>query len=114
MSRGIKWNVAKPTWVDGIRFASQAESKRYSALRLLERAGVIHSLEVQPVFPLDVVNPRTGEVIQVGIYKADFRYVETAHDWPVVEDVKGMKTVVYRLKKRMVEGQYGITITEIR
>jgi len=111
VSRGIKWNIAKPTWVEGIRFASKAEAKRYQQLRLLERAGAISGLEVQPCYPLEAVNPLNGEVTPVGVYKADFRYQENGR--PVVEDVKGMRTVVYRLKKRIVEGQYGITITEV-
>jgi len=47
----------------------------------------------------------------VGVYKADFRYREQSRI--VVEDVKGMSTVVYRLKKRLVEAQYGIRIQEL-
>jgi hypothetical protein len=31
----------------------------------------------------------------------------------VVEDVKGMRTPMYRWKKKHVEAQYGITITEV-
>jgi len=31
----------------------------------------------------------------------------------VVEDVKGVKTPVYRLKKKLVEALHGITIQEI-
>ena len=112
MSRGIKWNIAKPTWVDGIKFASKAEAKRYQQLRLLEHAGAISGLEVQPCYPLEAVNPLNGEVTPVGVYKADFRYQENG--LVKVEDVKGMRTVVYRLKKRMVEGQYGIQIQEIK
>lgn len=120
MSRqGIKWNVAKPTWVDGIRFASKAEARRYGELKLRERAEDIRELEIQPVFPLEVVNPSNGEVTQVGVYKADFRYRQMGlhpsfRSRMVVEDVKGMSTVVYRLKKRMVEAQYGIQILETR
>jgi hypothetical protein len=112
MSRGIKWNIAKPTWIDGIKFASKAEAKRYQQLRLLERAGAISGLEVQPCYPLEAVNPFNGEVTPVGVYKADFRYLD-GERW-VVEDVKGMRTVIYRFKKRMVEAQYGIRIQEIR
>lgn len=119
MSRGIKWNVAKPTWVDGIRFSSKAEAKRYGELKLLERAEAIRELEIQPAFPLEIVNPLNGEVTQVGVYKADFRYRQMGlhpsfRSQVVVEDVKGMSTVVYRLKKRIVEALYGIKIQEIR
>lgn len=103
---------AKPTWADGIRFASKAEAKRYLDLKLLERAGAISGLEVQPCYPIEAVNPSNGEVTPVGVYKADFRYLERGR--LVVEDVKGMRTVVYRLKKRLVEAIYGIQIQEIR
>lgn len=103
---------AKATVVDGIRFASMAEAKRYGELKLSLKAKRIAHLECQPVFPL-IVNG-----VKVGKYVADFRYVVPAWDYEeptiVVEDVKGMKTPMYRLKKKIVEAQYGITITEIR
>jgi hypothetical protein len=40
------------TIVDGITFASKKEAKRYSELKLLERAGMITDLELQPAFNL--------------------------------------------------------------
>ena len=52
MSRGIKWNIAKPTWLDGIRFSSKAEAKRYAELKLLQKAGEVMGLNVQPPFPI--------------------------------------------------------------
>lgn len=112
MSRGIKWGIAKPVWIDGIRFASKAEARRYAQLQLLLRAGAIANLELQPTFPIEVMNPTNGEMTQVGVYKGDFRYVERGVT--VIEDVKGMRTVVYRLKKRLVEAIYGIRIQEVR
>lgn len=111
--RGIKWGIAKPTWSDGIRFASKAEAKRYANLKLLEKAGEVRQLEVQPAFPLDVINPANGEVISVGVYKADFRYLDRAGR-TVIEDVKGMRTVVYKLKRKLVEALYGVQIVEVR
>ena len=36
------------TEVDGILFASKKEARRYSELKLLERAGEIAHLELQP------------------------------------------------------------------
>jgi hypothetical protein len=98
---------AIPTMVDGIKFASKREANRYRELRLLERAGEIHELTLQPVFPLTA-----GEGITVGKYLGDFRYY-TREGELVVEDVKGMRTPVYRLKKRIVEACYGIQIREI-
>lgn len=107
---------AKRTTVDGITFASKAEARHYAELKLREKAGEIKDLELQPKFPLMV--PRRGhggpwdrEV--VGHYIADFRYREGPTGVLRVVDVKGMKTPVYRLKKKMVEAIYGITITEV-
>ena len=96
---------AVPETVGGIRFASKKEARRASELKLLERAGQIRNLELQPRYDI-VVNG-----INCGFYKADFRYFEG--NKAVVEDAKGFKTQVYSLKKRLVEALYGITITEV-
>ena len=100
---------AIPTVVDGIRFASKAEAKHYGELKILEAAGDIKDLELQPEYPI-IVNG-----IRVAIYRADFRYMDrTKHGViQVIEDVKGMRTPVYKLKKKLVEALYGITITEV-
>lgn len=108
-----KYN-AKTTMVDGMRFASQSEATRYRMLLLVgEYSGQIRNLELQPRFPL-VVNG-----VKVGTYVADFRYEELVKSgWPtdswvdVVEDVKGMKTPIYRLKAKLLLALYGITIRE--
>ena len=99
---------AKPTIVDGIRFASQAEARRYGHLKMLERAGTICDLELQPRFPL-IVNH-----VKVATYVADFRYRFPGVSVPVVEDVKGVQTPVYKLKKKMLLAQDGVIITEVR
>ncbi len=111
--RGHKYG-AIPTTVEGIRFQSKAEAHRYLELRLLEKAGEIKGLELQPSFPIHVAHHRGGELTQVCVYKADFRYREGPRGLLKVEDVKGVCTPVYKLKKKMVEAQYGIQITEIR
>jgi hypothetical protein len=119
--RGIKWGVAKPEWVDGIRFASKSEGRRYRELKLRERAGEIACLELQPEFPIEVLNPANGEAILCGVYRADFRYRQKEIDeggfsgrWRlVIEDVKGMRTPIYKLKKKLVEALYGIRIVEV-
>lgn len=105
---------AKPTVVDGIRFASQKEARRYGELKVLERIGAIVSLVLQPEYTLNVrchVGP--GVDSEIGVYKSDFAYVDCAHGQIVVEDVKGFKTPLYRWKKKHVEAQYGIRIVEI-
>ena len=111
MSRS-KYN-AKPTVAEGIRFASQKEGRRYAELRLLEHAGEIRDLRVQPRFPLWA---HTGVVsddpIKIGEYRGDFAY-EDRKGQTVVEDVKGFKTPLYKWKRKHVMAQYGITISEI-
>lgn len=103
-----KYHAVKVT-VDNIVFDSKAEAARYHELKLMEKAGLIEALELQPAYVLTV---RNGERdVSVGLYRADFRYWQGGD--VVVEDVKGMKTPVYQLKKKMVEAIYGIKIHEI-
>jgi hypothetical protein len=99
-----KYHAIK-TEIDGRVFASRAEGRRYSELCLLEKAGEIENLECQPVFQI-FVNQK-----HICNYLADFKY--TNHGVTIIEDVKGLKTPVYRLKKKLVEAQFGIIITEI-
>jgi hypothetical protein len=103
---------AKPQVINGIRFASQKEGKRYLELRLLERAGQIRGLTLQVPLALSAGNDKRTSI---GKYVADFVYEEFVEDhWRrVVEDVKGFKTPLYRWKKKHVEIQYGIQIREI-
>lgn len=121
MSRRPSKYGAIRTTIDGVTFASKAEAKRYRELKILERAGEIFDLELQPKFP--IYASVHGRIRHCGdkpicTYVADFRYREGAETVIggrlVVEDVKGMKTPVYRLKKKLVEAQYGIQIQEIR
>ncbi len=85
------------TEVNGIIFDSRKESKRYGELLLLQRAGQIRGLELQPVFKL-MVNG-----VLVCKYLADFCYFE--NNARVVEDVKSgpTKTPVYRLKIKILK-----------
>ena len=110
--KGHKYH-AKPTTVDGIRFASKAEARRYAELRLLEKAGQIKGLELQPRFALMVPERGSGFDVRIGDYVADFRYREGPKGILKIEDVKGMKTPMYRWKKKHVEAQYGISIREV-
>jgi hypothetical protein len=99
-----KYGAVK-TVVDGITFDSKAEARRYGELKLLEKAKYIRSLMLQPVFEFTV---RDKAVFK---YVADFTYLEGTT--AVIEDVKGMKTAVYRLKKKLIEAQFDIKITEV-
>lgn len=131
---------AQPIEADGIRFASRAEYRRYQELRLLEAAREIRSLEVHPRFALyapvfednefaiiqekapkrvhpDQPSCPAIEAIQlVGHYTADFSYMRPGAAGLIVEDVKSPSTRMkadYRLRKRIVEANYGITVVEV-
>ena len=96
-----------PTTIDNHTFPSKREAARYDELKLLVRANKIHSLILQPSYPL-VVNG-----LHIATYYGDFKYVEVETGKEVTEDVKGMRTSVYQLKKRLVQALYGIEITEV-
>ena len=69
---------ARPVTIDGHRFASQAEARRYTVLRARLAAGEIFDLELQPRFPI-VVDARPVRFKGGGramVYVADFRYRE--------------------------------------
>lgn len=101
------------TTINGITFASKAEASRYSELQILLKSGEITDLKLQPRYPL-VFTPRKGaEPVNVGTYVGDFWY-RKRNGAAVTEDVKGVLTPVYRLKKKIVESIYGITIVEVR
>lgn len=106
---------AVKTEVDGIVFDSRKEAKRYQDLKYLQLAGEIMGLTVHPTYDL-VVNGR-----KVCIYEADFAYTDLvgpsaqAAGGPCknVEDVKGVKTPIYRLKKKLMLAVHGITVSEV-
>lgn len=104
---------AKKTTVDNIRFDSKAEAIYYSKLKLLKQAKQIKSFECQPVFVL--LKPfQKGKRKYRGIkYIADFR-VEHLDGTIEIIDVKGVKTAVYSMKKKLFENLYpDLTITEV-
>ena len=105
---------AKPCVIDGIRFASQKEGMRYATLKQLERAGEISKLECHPEFTLFAADTRVFKLERVGKYTADFRYLDQ-QERVIVEDVKApvSRTEAYQLRKKIVEANYGITITEV-
>ena len=95
---------AKKTVVDGIKFDSKKESLRFLELRMMERAGEIRYLKLQPRFDFELNGTK------MGFYKADFQYWKDGA--VVVEDVKGFKTPVYNLKKKMMKAFHGVEILE--
>ena len=86
----------KPTFVDGIRFASKKEGERYKLLKLLEKNGDIQNLKLQPVFKFPVGFS----------YRADFQYSIKGSAYDIVEDTKGFETKEFLLKKKCFEYFY--------
>lgn len=109
-SRRGKYN-ANGQKIDGHWFASAAEAKRYLQLKSMEERGLIEDLKLQPSYPI----VHAGQPITT--YRADFRYVILNElrraETVVVEDVKGMVTDVYLIKKKLVQAQYNLKINEI-
>lgn len=93
---------AIPTELDGIKFASKKEARRYRELRLLEKSGELLFFLRQVPFHL----PANVK------YVCDFLCF-WQDDTVTVEDVKGIKMPMYVLKKKQVEAIYPIEITEI-
>ena len=106
--RKSKYRSIKTT-VDGITFDSKKEAKRYQELKLLQRANKIKNLRLQVSYVL-IEKSRYGRQIK---YIADFVYYDKELKQEVVQDTKGFRTDVYRLKKRLMAERYGIEIKEI-
>ena len=100
---------------DGFEFHSEKEKRRFLELKMLEKAGEITDLILQPkfTFPLRYVHShRLGKEIT---YTADFQYKERTGDI-VVEDVKSVPTAkieAYKIKKALMKHFFGITVLEI-
>lgn len=98
---------AVQTVIDGKKFASKKEARRWGELRMLECAGYVFNLRTQVPYIL-VEKSQYGRAVK---YIADFVYEDENGD-TVVEDTKGFKTDVYKLKKRLMAEKYGIIIKE--
>lgn len=104
--RRNKFN-AKPTVIDGFRFASKLEASRYQELKLLEKAGEIRGLKIHPRFKLSV-----GEH-HICAYVADFFYWDKRGALHI-EDTKGVRTASYLLKKKLMFACLGLEVEELR
>lgn len=103
MNRTHKFN-ATPVTIDGLYFDSTAEGARYCQLKLLQRAGAIRNLQVHREFNLVV------DGVLICRYESDFTYTENGMF--IVEDVKGFKTEVYKIKKKLMLACHGIIVLE--
>ena len=99
-----KYSSAK-TDVDGIRFDSKKESEFYAELKLREKAGEITHLRLQPRYLLQEAFKHEGKQYREIEYVADFEYIENGVT--VVVDVKGFRTAVYMIKRKLFLYRYG-------
>lgn len=110
MWRGGSKYHARKTTVDGITFDSRREADRYLALKGMEDDGAIEDLRRQVRYELVPAFDVDGRHYRPVYYVADFVYVEDGKT--VVEDVKGMRTDVYKLKSKLFARRYGMIIRE--
>lgn len=92
--------------VDGMMFDSKAEARHYGYLKLARDAGHLE-FERQVAYRLEI----NGKLICT--YKADF-VVKFKDGRVEVQDVKGVRTKEYLLKKKLMSALYGIEIREIK
>lgn len=94
-------------------YASRKEHRRANELRLMQRAGLISNLREQVSYELiPAQRGADGKVIERACaYVADFVYTDQQGN-TIVEDTKGMRTDVYRIKRKLMLHVHGIQITE--
>ena len=92
----------KITYIDNIKFDSRKEAMHYVYLRELERKGTIKNLRLQTKLDFKIDGKK------IFTYKPDFEYDDDFGHHYI--DVKGVKTTVFKLKKKLIEAQYKIEI----
>lgn len=123
----------RKTVVDGIRFDSKHEAQRYLELKLMEKQGMIHGLELQKKYLLIPAQyEETGEIYTKGLHKgepkkgkllerevsyyADFDYT-TKEGEHVVEDAKGMRDgqayAMFIVKRKLMLERFNIRVREV-
>lgn len=105
MLRRSKYGNKKKT-TNGIVFDSLKEERRYRELKLMEKAGLIHFLRVHPRYVIMV----NGE--KICVYVGDFEYVDEFGK-TIVEDVKGVRTRDYILKRKLMFAVFNVRVREI-
>lgn len=99
--------------VDGKRFGSKWELRRYQELQQQEAAGLISDLRHQVPYPLHAMTP-AGRLERIGVYEADLVYQRAGRT--TVEDTKSSATrkhALFRWKAQHFEFEYGLELTEV-
>lgn len=91
---------AQKTIVDNIKFDSGKEAQRYLQLKMMEKEGLISDLRLQPEYTLIMSFVYDGHRERKIVYRADFAY-KTVDGLQIVEDVKGFRTAVYKIKRKL-------------
>jgi len=94
----------KKVYVDGKEFASELEADRYKQLTLLQKIGEIKNLRLQVPFLLQESFKKNGKTYRKIEYIADFVYEEKGQ--VIVEDTKGVKTDIFKIKQKLFECKY--------
>jgi hypothetical protein len=99
---------------DGETFDSVKEYHRWIELCLMEKAGLISDLQRQVKYVL-IPSQKEGKktIERECSYKADFVYTDNETGETVVEDVKGMRTEVYKIKRKLMLWVHHIKIVEV-
>lgn len=94
-------------------YASRKEYRRAMELQTMQRAGIISNLREQVRYELiPAQRDSYGKVIERPCaYIADFVYQDLNGN-TVVEDTKGVRTEVYRIKRKLMLFRHGIIISE--
>lgn len=106
-TKGRKYGNKK-VYIDGILFDSMREGRRYRELEILRSAGEIQDLKLQVKFLLQEGFRDIQKCWHRPItYYADFVYLDKKYNWClVVEDAKGFKTEVFKIKKKLLLNKY--------
>jgi len=88
----------------GIKYDSLKEGKRGLELHQWQKDGKISELKMQVPFKFELNG------VKICKYIADFQYIQNSQ--LITEDVKGYKTEIYKLKKKLLKAFYNIDILE--
>lgn len=102
----------KKVQYDEMTFDSKKEYSYYLKYKLMEQSGEIKDLKMQVPFTLIETFKLQDKTYRKTVYKADFTFVDKEGKYHVI-DVKGMRTDVYKLKKKLMAWKYGIEIEEV-
>lgn len=118
-----KYHSKRVITSDGV-FDSKREYRRWCELKQKEQDGKIENLQRQvrielipAIYAPDIIGKRGGKIkgklIERKVsYVADFRYWDCGVNDYIYEDVKGVRTKEYILKRKLLLWRYGIRIRE--